>query len=244
VYLPAVGAVGGVLGTAVASAPVKAVNDVLSIFGGGGKAATNSPQVIRIPFVAGYADLIDPSEQQIVAAIAQKMNADPHLQLQIAHELSSGDVARAAIRANPSADECLVLADRLRRQKERLLARRAELAAQARGEIPSQSPAVPSTLAELREVDRSLAGIESSLDQLYDLLRPGAAAQASRRTRAASLDLARARMSALRDAIAGGDHGLLDRIHMTVPQSTVSPGASTDPQTGGSVVLTLVSKRH
>jgi hypothetical protein len=244
VYLPAVGAVGGVLGTAVASAPVKAVNDVLDIFGGGKKAGTNAPQTIRIPFVAGYADLLDPSELQIVAGIAEKMNADPHLQLQISHELSGADAARAAVRANPSAEECLFLTDRLRRQKARLLARRAELAAQARGEIPSQSPAVSSTLAELREVDRSLAGIESSLDQLYDLLRPGAAAQASRRTRAASLDLGRARMSALRDAIAGGDHGLLDRIHMTVAQSTVSPSASTDPQAGGSVVLTLISKRH
>ena len=143
VYAPAVGAVGGVIVTAIASAPVKAAGDVFGALGLGGKAGTNVPQIVRVPFVAGYADLLDPSERQAVAAIAEKMRNDPNLQIQISHELSPADAARTALRANPTPQQCLALADRLRRQKGQLLARRSDLAAEAHGEIPRNPPLPP-----------------------------------------------------------------------------------------------------
>jgi len=61
----------------------------------------------------------------------------------------------------------------------------------------------------------------NSLDQLYDLLRPGAETQADRRTRAASLEIGRQRLAAVRVAllIAGPTDGD-QRIHLTNACST------------------------
>jgi hypothetical protein len=169
------------------------------------------------------------------------MHKEPDLELQIRHDLTAADVARANIRANPTPEDATIIAEGLRRQKAELLARRAVLAAQARGDIGSQSTEqAAASLEALKSVDRQISECENSLDQLYDLLRPGAQTQVDRRTRGASLEIGRQRLAAVRAALlVAAPTDADERIHLT--NALFDPS---DSPAGGDVVITLIQKKH
>jgi len=168
------------------------------------------------------------------------MKKEGELELQVRHELTDGDISRAAVRANPTPEESRAIAQQLRAQKAQLLERRAVLAGTARGQLGSRPEAsAEATLQSLQAIDRQIAQTENAMDQLYDLLRPNAERQADRRTRGAALDIGRQRLAAVKNAlVAAGVQGADTRIHQTNP--VFNP---TDSPQGGLVVITLVPKK-
>jgi hypothetical protein len=200
----AVGAVSQVLLTAVASTPVKAVTGVVGLFGDVHKETeiVQEPPVY-LEFPPGVTAL-DPSSQAKLASILGRARRDKSVRVVIEHELGSADLAVAAKRANPPAQQVAVLADNVRSRRRDLLQRRADLlgparVAAAQGAARGGTAGAGSAqLAEYRQVQDELAAVEGALDRLYDLQRPGAERQTDRRTRAAALELADARLAGAR----------------------------------------------
>ena len=89
----------------------------------------------------------------------------------------------------------------------------------------------------LRTLDLRIAQTENAMDQLYDMLRPGADRQANRRTRAAAMEVGKRRLAAVKDALVSA--GIAEqRVRQTNP--VYAPG---DSDEGGMVVITLVPKK-
>jgi hypothetical protein len=119
-----------------------------------------------------------------------------------------------------------------------LLAQRSSLAGAVRGKVATLSPRESTAaLEDVRQIDRQLAAIESSLDSILEQQRPGADRQADRRTKAASLDLARQRLDAVRAILlSSGARDAAERVRAIAPQF-----APTDA--GGGVEITLIEKK-
>ena len=145
------------------------------------------------------------------------MASDHDLILIGAHVLGGGDVSRAATLANPSALDSLELITRLRQRRAGAWRRRVELAASARAAYTVGSAEKAASLTkELRGIDRELAQVESAIDQMCQFLRPGSDRRAPRRTRDASLAIARQRLEAVRRLFV--DAGVAsDRIELRTP---------------------------
>jgi hypothetical protein len=234
--LAAAGGVSSVIVTALAAAPIKAVNDVGGIFG----ASTTRPAAditTTVPFAPGSAS-VGAAQYSAVVPLLKKLREDPSLTLTVRQQLGDGDVKLAAIRANPSAEQCKNLEQQLRSRKAELLQLRATAAGQARAQLAALgSSGSEAALNHLRAIDRELANTEQSLDQLGELLRPGADRLTERRTRTAALQLAADRLSAMQTVLTS--QGIAaDRVKMLSAQ--FNPVESLD---GGQVVITEVEKK-
>lgn len=235
---PAIGAVAQVLTTAVASAPVKAVTGIGGMIGLGGREGEKVEEIVELRFVPGVASP-EPDHLAVLAELTRRMRSDSRLQMQLRHEMTVTDVEQSARRANPEPADVQAISERLRREKAALLTRRATLSAEARARYASQSEAAEDLAARVRTIDRQLAQIQTSLDQLYELLRPGAEARADRRTRTAALAVARERLELVRTVLR--DNGVRDvdeRIHLTNPQFE-----PVERDGGGHVEITLVPRK-
>jgi hypothetical protein len=243
-----VGAVGAIVGTAIASAPVKAasaavdtVTDVVGAFTPLGFLFKKPPaeQPFAITFAAGDTTLSGQALTGIEASV-DKLRKDEKLELTIRHELSAGDVERAAVLANPSTEDARRLAVQLRARRGELLQLRAELIGRGKVALASAGPGRgDSTIDQLRAVQRELAGVEDGLDQMYELLRPGADRLALRRTRQVALQIAQARLDAVEAAVlVSGIPGLEKRLHASRPQFTPSDAAG-----GGQATLLIIKKK-
>jgi hypothetical protein len=246
----AVSALGSIIATAIASAPAKAVDDVTNvvglgaIFGGNKQKAEIEP--VTLEFGTGDVTL-GPAERQKLAALVELMRKDATVELTGRHELGNGDLDLARTRANPDPADALALARAVQSRRQQLIAARADLAARARVELASlpNDGQASATLDELRSLDRQIAAADDGADALFDLLRPGADRQSDRRARAAALQVARQRLSAVRDdavsmAKASNIPLATERIRMTNAQFNPSP----DVPGGGRVVVTVVRKKR
>jgi hypothetical protein len=212
----------GVVGTAVATAPIKAVN----LFGSHTQPQQVEPPVI-LAFPAGYPTL---SSDQVAAltSLKTRLLRDSALELTIRNELGSDDIALAAERVNPGTNDATDLADALNERRDELLAARRTASSDVRALLASTATdEANSAIERLRRIDRELADIDNALDHIYDLLRPGADRQALRRTRQASLEIAAARLQAARELLllpVGKKKIDPERIHLTNAPFTDSPG--------------------
>ena len=242
----AIQALSAILGRAVVAAGAKAasavggaVTDVVGAIvplGLGGKPHPNQP--VAVPFAAGDASL-EASQLGDLQPVIDRMKQDYSLELTLRNVLGSGDVARAAQRANPSPQEAQTLAEQLRHKRADLVALAAELEGQTRAQL-AIAPAAASagSVERLRMVRREIAATDDALDQLYELLRPGADHQANRRTRQACLAIGQARLQAIQDAVmTAGIKDADKRVRVVRSQFNV-----VQPQ-GGQVVLSLVKKK-
>jgi hypothetical protein len=94
----------------------------------------------------------------------------------------------------------------------------------------------------LLAADRELAATEAALDQVYDLLRPGAERQADRRTRAAALNLAEARLDAVKGMLVSA--GVPDaEKRIKIVRASFAPGDESSDDSGGVVLAMLLSKK-
>jgi hypothetical protein len=236
--LAATGAVASVVATAVASTPLKASDAVMSLFGSEKVPKNERPVTLNF-------DPADPSLslQDVLAlrTLLQQAQDDPTLEMAIHHVFGGGDAVRAAVLANPSRQDSENLAYSLRLKKIALLSAREVAAQKVAAQIASgfgagSNPAIE----QLRNIDLALATTENAMDEMYDLLRPGADRQADRRTRAACLDIAQDRLLAVRDALlASGIPNIEQQIKVT--HATFNP---TTGNGGGQVVIVLTHKKN
>jgi hypothetical protein len=223
---------------AIVAMPAKAINVVGDVTGIGklfeGKPKIEEPITLKFP--AGAAGL-EPAEASALAALAMRMRNEPDLQVAIKHDLGGGDEKLAAIRANPPAADVRAIAASLHRRKLELAQLRSQVAAESKVRLASGAgPDAQATLERLRAIDRDAARTEDALDWSYDMLRPGADRQATNRSRAAGLALARDRLEAIREALADAKIPDLNaRLKPASPQ--FNPAENGD---GGTVTITLV----
>jgi hypothetical protein len=230
-------AVARVILTAITAAPLKAANDVGGLIGLSGGAKPSEEPPTTIPFAPGSI-AVGPNQFSDLVPLLKKLHKDDSLTVTIRHELGDGDITIASVRANPTPEQCRNLESQLRSRKAELLQLRASAAGQARAQLVSLgAKAAQPALDHLRAIDRELAGNEESLDQVGELLKPGAARLSERRTRTAALQLATDRMSAIQSVIIA--QGIsADRV------KTVT--AKFDPQAGldgGEIMITAVERK-
>jgi hypothetical protein len=217
---PALGAIGSVIAVAVTNAPLKIVQmpgGMLGIQRPDPPPPSDEPPV-EVWFEPGVASL-SPQGRAAIGELLARLESDRKMEVIIRHELGAADVARAAVRANPPPDQLSQLAAQLRRRKHDLTIERAAVAATVRAQLSFAGDLADDGRARLQAIDRELAATEDALDELYNLLRPGADRQAPRRTRAASLALAQQRIDEVRDALLASDlPGIAERVRVTSPQ--------------------------
>ena len=229
-----VGALAEIITTAVASAPLKLAGLLVP-----GKQNEAEPP-IKIPFPAGYSDL-GPDQMSQLQSLAIRLQKNDSLRVTLKSEAGRDDVWLASQRVNPGTGNAIVLADALSRRREALLAARLDAASQVRALLAStDTDDAALAIERLRTINRQLAYTENAMDYAYDLLRPGADRQAMRRTRAATLAIARARTEAIREFLIGSGHRALDpsRISQANPQFVESP----ENQDGVVTVTTVTGK--
>jgi hypothetical protein len=227
------GAIGPIVTTAITSKAVEAVNVVGDIFGGGKEDNKDELNPVALNFSPGDTSF-NSEDLSKIQELLGRLKKDDQLEITLHHNLGGGDVTRATVLANPSVDDSQNLAYQLRLKKVDLLTARAAAAAEARAQLASGFGADANSAVErLRDLDRAVAANEDALDHVYELLRPGAGRQASRRTRGASLQIGYDRLVEVRDAlIAAGPLGTAGRIKITHP--TFNPDQSGN---GGNVTI-------
>jgi hypothetical protein len=232
-------AIGSVVATAIVSAPVKVVGAGFSVFGAGpDKKAAEQP--VAITFAPG-AVALDEAQRNSIAVLLKRLKEKPSLTLTIRHQLGGGDVELAMQRANPSPADCRDMEHQLLAHKAELLRLRADASGQARAQLMSLGETNSAeTLDRLKAIDQELARTEDALDQVLELLRPGADRQAARRMRAVALDFGRERLDALKGvALVSRVPHIADRINVIDPQFN-----PTDDKTGGQLVIAVVEKKE
>lgn len=243
-----VGALGQVLAAAVASAPVKAVTGVGALVGiGGGDKRTTEPQTFTLDFPVGDASVTSAEAAHLAPLVAQLLR-QKDLEVTLRHELTRGDVEAAGSRANPSPADAAAIAANLRRQRSELVQRRAELAGRARSHLATLPAAEAQAAVEaLRDVDRQISATDTALDAALDLLRPGADRQASRRARAAAIELGQQRLEVARQLLLGGETASRSPAPAVAAERVriVNAGfaPSDEPAAGGRVVITLIEPK-
>lgn len=200
----------------------------------------NRPKPVMEPIVLRFAPG-DPAATNLELAkldeIVKRLEGDELLVVSLRHETGGGDLARERVAANPSPrDRRDILA--------RLGVRRADLERERRAALADERLVLRQGLSGDAERDRArgleleLATVERALDQVLELEREGAERQAERRTRAACVDLANARLEAVRDAIAGHLETPADRIRISRPRVEDAEGDA-----GGTITLILSPRK-
>lgn len=230
----AVSALGRVIADAVASSPLRVASTVTDFVGLTGGAPEDLAQsAVTLAFPA--ADPTVPADALAPArSLLRRVKADDDLGVALTHVLGPDDVERAAALANPSPAACRALARDLAQERASLLRRRATAAADARAEWSvGRVEAARAASDRLRALDAELGRTERALDHLGELLRPGAERRADKRTREACLEIANARLAAVREALLRSSvppsRIELRRARFEVPEDA--------PEGGGRVVL-------
>ncbi len=233
------GALAQIMVTAVASAPVKAVGGVTDMLHLGGQAKATEPKIVKITFSPGDATLSQDGQRQIDDLI-KLMHKDKNAQATIRGELSADDLTVANERANPTPEDSRALADELRVERSQLVEQRAAIAAKATAELTASSENSKQSLDQLSDLNRQINATDDAMDQLYDMLRPGAANQATRRARAASLKIDELRLKVVDDALVAANlPDASDRIQKTAATDKLSDTGDT-----GAVTITVVQRKR
>lgn len=226
----AIGAIGMVTATAVASAPFKVVGFAGSLLGIKGQEANLAPLAIIFP---DGSSAVDATGQAAIQLAIKRMKDDGRVQVIIDQKIGAGDLSLAWQRANPSPEQVRQIAEQLRLQKFQLLNRRTDLQGQIRAQLAFGSEGTADRLAELHQLDRELSATESALDRTYELMRPGADRQALRRARAAALEIAQQRLDLVtQQLISSNVPDAKERVKVTnlrfePPADRTSPGEVT-----------------
>ncbi|HEX5008800.1 MAG TPA: DUF748 domain-containing protein, partial [Planctomycetota bacterium] len=235
------GAMGSVIGRAVASSPLRLAGTVTDFVG---VTDSGEPEPVEPPVVVEFepGDPAPPPGARATAAqLAARLLDDDDLALVLEHHFSAGDAQRALELGNPSTGDATLVAERLRLERAELLRRRDEAAAEARALLAvGRQVEADAAAARLRDADRALGAREESLDRVLGLLDKGAERRAPQRARGAGVEFGEARLREVRALLeAAGGPELLERVELRpvrfVPDE--EPG-------GGNVTLTLKARPH
>jgi hypothetical protein len=201
-----IGSVSRQIMSAFGAAPTKALTlgtNLIGIDFGGNKDKDLAP--VQLTYAAGESQLT-PDQIKQIDGLIRRLKGDSNLQVRLVHSLGSDDRVILQQRANPSAEEAGQLGYQLRQRKFELQTRRTELAAQLRVALASQDNKLAAdTQAALRTASQQISATERAMDQTLDLLRPGAARHADRRTRQSSTDLGNIRLDTVRETLLASD---------------------------------------
>jgi len=198
----AIASVGSVLRDATLAAPVKAAKLALMAFGVDvSSQRTKAIPPVQIDFASGESQLNADQLKQVQDVVA-RMKKDPTLVVTLQHTLGSGDITLAQQRVNPLKQDTTQLAEQYRQRKFMLQRRLAVQNGQARVALAGGGDA-SGTLEALRATSVQLKETEDALDQVLELLRPGADRQAERRTKQAAILLGDLRLNAVQAALLG-----------------------------------------
>ena len=226
------GAVAKVIGTAIASAPLRVLSTFTDLFAD----AKSMPKTdaARLAFVPGTM-AFDSASRAALEPMFRRLQSDPTLVAVVQHRLSVEDMQRMDMLANPAQADVEELQTRLRQRRRELLREHAEIAARARASQGSWRGAVVDELrTRWREVDGELGTIEHALDEVGELLQPGADRYRDKRTRSAALELSERRLESVRELLqtARSDDGVA--VEMRTPALQVA-----GDETGGTVLIVL-----
>ena len=222
--------VGQVITTAIVSAPLKLIPNF------GQKESKTLPPVVLM-FDPGDTGL-EAGNKQMLDELLAAMQEDRKLAVQIEHTLGGGDIERAAGRANPTPEVAKSLASELRQRQDDALSRRSVVSARARAAAVTGGD--QRSLDGLTQLDHELASIADQLDRILELQRVGSDLQAPRRTRAAALDVANARVDLIRRYLI--DAGIRDAASRVNFKNPVWTTPSSDQK--GMITLTLESQKR
>lgn len=232
----AIGAVAQAIAVGFASSPFKLAGGVAGLFGMGKAKPINAPPVM-LSFAPGSANLSS-DDYQLLAKLAKHLNAHDSQQVVVRQQLSLGDLAVMAVRANPTPLECRQLISALRRRQTAMLQNRGRLIGEISGQLAIRlgESSIADATGQLQSLDKRLANNQHAIRYLADMLEPGAARETSRRTRGAAIKLAQARLAAIKAfLLSAGFSKAATRVHIIFPQYK-----PTSTQTGGQAILTLV----
>lgn len=219
---------------AIAASPFRVVGGVIDLTGlGPGEPVELTDQTVRIPFDPATTT-IRASAWDAIEPLREILREDDDVVVVVQHAYGSDDLERIGALANPSPADCLRLGARLRERKRTLAERRQELATTVRARIAiGRLDQADETARELRGVERDIGLVETALDRVYELVRPGAERGAARRTRAAAQTIAELRLEAVRAKLVREG---IERIRTRIDVRRPRYGEPTAPD--GSVTLT------
>jgi hypothetical protein len=200
----AVTTLGTLIANAVASSPFRVVGtlgDLVPIGGEEEEEEEEGEQLMALSFSPGDTYL-SRAERIKLQQLAEQLREQEGAAVTLRHELGRGDVDIAARRANPTIAECLELSVRLRNKRKEIAGMRDQWAAKARAVLGAGlDHEAQAAMERIRSLDLEAGLTERALDQVLELLRPGAERRASRRTRGGCIALGKARIEAVRDAL-------------------------------------------
>ncbi|MFG0316004.1 MAG: DUF748 domain-containing protein [Planctomycetota bacterium JB042] len=195
----AVGTLTRLVGTAVAQSPLRVGASAGRLVGFGGgeeEAAPASSDPVTFPVASAFPDR---EGREAIADVAARLAAEPTLSVVLSHDLGTGDRERVAERSNPSRDDALALAARLRDHKRAILDARTDRKSEARAAFATgRGDAAREARERLRALDRELVATEAALDRILDIVRRDEPRYAERRTRDGCVELARLRLEEVR----------------------------------------------
>lgn len=233
IALSATAALGKLLTSALAAAPLRAAGTVTGLVGlTGGVAAAVVPA--QLEFVAGDVALPQATAAAVAETLAHLEEAEGGVVV-LEHTLGADDVPRAAAFGNPDPSDALAMATGLRKRAVELARARDLVAIKARTEVLTGVES-RATVERLRAIDAELATVDVALGSVLEVLRPGAERRADARTRAACRSMGEQRLAAVRRAVlAASGEGMAGRIEVRRPKAE----PPTPPSLRGSVLLSV-----
>lgn len=234
----ALGAASSVIVTAIASAPVKLASGVTDFVGIGGffkrKVVVPSPLVLQYAPGSTY---LDPPIRAQLEVMIEFLRKNKNSSLKIVHELGQEDLPVADSRANLTGDDALTMAAQLRQHKAALSQERARLASELRAQLVFASPSErEKAVMNLRSLDQQIGDTETAMDSTFDLLRPGADRQASRRARAVVLSIAQRRIDGMLSELRSLATGLDFETRILKPTPLYNPS---EQLSGGQITISI-----
>jgi hypothetical protein len=230
--LAATEAMAEIMARAVAGAPLRLVG---SLVPGGGKRKEKKPdESWTLAFSPGAAEL-DPDDRERLRLLGRRMSGSRELVAVLRAELTEADLARAALLANPSREECLELVAGLRQRKAELQRRLGEIATRSRVYYSVGSTDAERATQTLRDVGNELYQVETALDRTLEIVRSSSQRQQQKRTRSTARMLARLRIEEAASILRSGIRGPIEeRLELRGPR--VEP---VEGEGGGRVVIEL-----
>ncbi len=193
---------------------------------------------VLLHFAAGDASVAS-AELAKLADVAKKLGADEELTVTLRHAVGGGDLGREKIAANPAPRDRRDLLARLASRRADLERERGAALAEERAALrDGLSADAAAARARAARLEDELAATERALDSVLDLERDGAERQVDRRTRAACVELARARLEAVRSFLATALGKGEERIRVSRPRVEEVPGDD-----GGTVTVTISQRK-
>ena len=238
--VPAVAAaLSQVIATAVVQSPFKVAGGAMSLIGISAGSRGTARHMFALSFEPGSTQL-DATSMRRLAQARELVAGNAQATASIRHRLGAQDVPLLERRANPSADEALAVAGRLRAQRDALLDERAQLVGHARSAVAfgtSQEAAAASSA--LRAADAQAARLDQAIDASLEMLSPGAARRTDRRTRTIAISLGQQRLETVEKLLGAGARAQKANAQFDPPSGEAVEGQPQRPA-GGVIEIEVV----